>query len=63
MEEYIDDLLGRMADEETEICHRAYDEAKELNDLLTFPYLQEKIIKEKKLSMKKDMYYLMRNSL
>ncbi|EJR02456.1 MULTISPECIES: HEAT repeat domain-containing protein [Bacillus] len=59
MEEYIDDLLGRMADEETEIFHRAYDEAKELNDLLTFPYLQKKIIKAKKLSMKKDMYYLM----
>ncbi len=28
MEEYIDDLLRRMADEETEIWHRAYDEAK-----------------------------------
>jgi len=59
MEEYIDDLLRRMADEETDIWHRAYDEAKELNDLLTFPYLQEKLIKAKKVSMKKDIYYLM----
>lgn len=59
MEECIDDLLRRMGDEETEIWHRAYDEAKELNDLLTFPYLQEKIIKAKKVSMKKDIYYLM----
>ncbi|MBJ8106583.1 MULTISPECIES: HEAT repeat domain-containing protein [Bacillus cereus group] len=59
MEEYIDDLLRRMGDEETDIWHRAYDEAKELNDLLTFPYLQEKIIKVKKVSMKKDIYYLM----
>ncbi|MFK4310177.1 hypothetical protein ABH957_004871 [Bacillus sp. RC242] len=59
MEEYIDDLLRRMADEETEIWHRAYDEAKELYDLLTFPYLQEKLIKAKKISMKKDIYYLM----
>ncbi|HDR8071185.1 MULTISPECIES: HEAT repeat domain-containing protein [Bacillus] len=59
MEEYIDDLLRRMADEETEIWHRAYDEAKALNDLLTFPYLQQKVIKAKKVSMKKDIYYLM----
>ncbi len=48
MEEYIDDLLRRMADEETEIWHRAYDEAKALNDLLTFLYLQQKVIKAKK---------------
>lgn len=59
MEEYIDDLLRRMADEETEIWHRAYDEAKALNDLLTFLYLQQKVIKAKKVSMKKDIYYLM----
>ncbi|WP_336745203.1 HEAT repeat domain-containing protein [Bacillus cereus] len=59
MEEYIDDLLRRMADEETEIWHLAYDEAKALNDLLTFPYLQQKVIKAKKVSMKKDIYYLM----
>lgn len=59
MEEYIDDLLRRMADEETDIWHRAYDEAKELNDLLTLSYLQEKLIKEKKISMKKNIYYLM----
>ncbi|EEL89421.1 PBS lyase [Bacillus cereus] len=59
MEEYIDDLLRRMGDEETDIWHRAYEEAKELNDLLTFPYLQQKIAKEKKVSMKKDIYYLM----
>lgn len=59
MEEYIDDLLRRMADEETEIWHRAYDEAKELTDLLAFPYLQQKIIKTKKVSMKKNIYYLM----
>ncbi|OSX95299.1 HEAT repeat domain-containing protein [Bacillus nitratireducens] len=58
MEEYIDDLLRRMGDEETDM-HRAYEEAKELNDLLTFPYLQQKIAKEKKVSMKKDIYYLM----
>lgn len=48
MEEYIDDLLRRMADEETEIWHRAYDEAKALNDLLTFLYLQQKVIKAKR---------------
>lgn len=59
MEEYIDDLLRRMGDEEADIWHRAYEEAKELNDLLTFPYLQQKIAKEKKVSMKKDIYYLM----
>lgn len=59
MEEYIDDLLRRMADEETEIWHRAYDEAKELTDLLAFPYLQQKIIKTKKVSMRKNIYYLM----
>ena len=47
MEEYIDDLLRRMDDEEAEIWHRAYDEAKALNDLLTFPYLQQKVIKAK----------------
>ncbi|WP_434179652.1 HEAT repeat domain-containing protein [Bacillus thuringiensis] len=59
MEEYIDDLLRRMADEEIEIWHRAYDEAKALNNLLTFPYLQQKVIKVNKVSMKKDIYYLM----
>ncbi|EEK90918.1 MULTISPECIES: HEAT repeat domain-containing protein [Bacillus cereus group] len=59
MEEYIDDLLRRMADEETEIWHRAYDEAKALNDLLTFPYLQQKVTKAKKIAMKKDIYYVM----
>lgn len=59
MEEYIDDLLRRMADEETGVWQCAYDEAKALNDLLTFPYLQQKVIKAKKVSMKKDIYYLM----
>ncbi|MGN7895579.1 HEAT repeat domain-containing protein [Bacillus sp. 22475] len=59
MEGYIDSLLRRMADEDTEVRHRAYDEAKELNDLLTFPYLQQKVTKEKKIAMKKDMYYVM----
>ncbi|MDR2995321.1 MAG: HEAT repeat domain-containing protein [Bacillus cereus] len=59
MEEYIDDLLRRMDDEDTEVRYRAYDEAKELNDLLTFPYLQQKVTKEKKIAMKKDMYYVM----
>lgn len=53
MEEYIDDLLKRMDDEEVGIRQCAYEEAKELNDLLTFPYLQQKIIKAKKVSMKK----------
>ncbi len=56
MEGYIDDLLRRMA---TDIWHRAYDEAKALNDLLIFPYLQGKLSKAKKVSMKKDIYYLM----
>ncbi|EJQ54234.1 Uncharacterized protein BWINRASL_00749 [Bacillus mycoides] len=48
MEECIDDLLRRMGDE-TESWHRAYDEAKELNDLLTFPYLQtfDKVYKKR----------------
>lgn len=50
MEEYIDGLLRRMADEDTEVRHRAYDEAKELDDLLTFPYLQQKVTKAKKNS-------------
>ncbi|AJQ57533.1 HEAT repeat domain-containing protein [Bacillus thuringiensis] len=59
MEGYIDDLLRRIADEETDIWHRAYDEAKALNDLLIFPYLQGKLSKAKKVSMKKDIYYLM----
>ncbi|WHY29976.1 HEAT repeat domain-containing protein [Bacillus wiedmannii] len=59
MEEYIDDLLKRMDDEEVGIRQCAYEEAKELNDLLTFPYLQQKIIKAKKVSMKKNIYYLM----
>ncbi|PFD09538.1 PBS lyase, partial [Bacillus thuringiensis] len=59
MEEYIDGLLRRMADEDTEVRHRAYDEAKELDDLLTFPYLQQKVTKAKKIAMKKDMYYVM----
>ena len=58
MEEYIDGLLRRMADEDTEVRHRAYDEAKELDDLLTFPYLQQKVTKAK-IAMKKDMYYVM----
>lgn len=36
MEEYIDDLLRRMDDEEAGIRQCAYEEARELNDLSLF---------------------------
>ncbi len=41
-------FIKGMAHEDTEVRHRAYDEAKELDDLLTFPYLQQKVTKAKK---------------
>lgn len=42
MEEYIDDLLRRMDDEEAGIRQCAYEEARELNDLSLFSCFQEK---------------------
>ena len=48
MEEYIDDLLRRMADEEAGFGNRAYDEAKELTDCIAFFCIYKRKIIETK---------------
>ncbi|MGG0457305.1 HEAT repeat domain-containing protein [Bacillus mycoides] len=55
MEDYIDDLLRRMDDEETGIWQCAYEEARQLNDLSLFSCLQEKV---RKVHIKTKLYFL-----
>ncbi|HDR7764186.1 MULTISPECIES: HEAT repeat domain-containing protein [Bacillus cereus group] len=58
MEEYIDDLLRRMDDEEAGIRQCAYEEARELNDLSLFSCFQEKVTEARKVYIKTSLYFL-----
>ncbi|WP_265938274.1 HEAT repeat domain-containing protein [Bacillus thuringiensis] len=58
MEEYIDDLLRRMDDEEAGIRQCAYEEAMQLNDLSLFSCLQEKVTEARKVYIKTNLYFL-----
>lgn len=58
MEEYIDDLLKRMDDEEVGIQQCAYEEARQLNDLSLFSCLQEKVTGARKIYIKTNLYFL-----
>ncbi|MCI4249047.1 HEAT repeat domain-containing protein [Bacillus sp. CCB-MMP212] len=58
MEEYIDDLLRRMDDEEAGIRQCAYEEAMQLNDLSLFSCLQEKVTEARKVYIKINLYFL-----
>ncbi|MGR2741834.1 HEAT repeat domain-containing protein [Bacillus sp. N6] len=58
MEEYIDDLLRRMDDEEAGIQQCAYEEAMQLNDLSLFSCLQEKVTEARKVYIKTNLYFL-----
>ncbi|HDR7773519.1 TPA: HEAT repeat domain-containing protein [Bacillus paranthracis] len=58
MEEYIDDLLRRMDDEEAGIRQCAYEEARELNDLSLFSCFQEKVTEARKVYIKASLYFL-----
>lgn len=58
MEEYIDDLLRRMADEEAGVRQCAYEEARQLNDLSLFSCFQEKVTEARKVYIKTSLYFL-----
>ncbi|MCQ6533202.1 MULTISPECIES: HEAT repeat domain-containing protein [Bacillus] len=58
MEEYIDDLLRRMADEEAGIRQCAYEEARQLNDVSLFSCFQEKVMEARKVYIKTNLYFL-----
>lgn len=58
MEEYIDDLLRRMEDEEPGIRQYAYEEARQLNDLSLFSCFQEKVTEARKVYIKANLYFL-----
>ncbi|HEE9033600.1 TPA: HEAT repeat domain-containing protein [Bacillus cereus] len=58
MEEYIDDLLRRMDDEEAGVWQCAYEEARQLNDLSLFSCFQEKVMEARKVYIKTKLYFL-----